>query len=638
MKILYKRFVVIFTILTVLLTGISFWGIIEIVWNRSDSYIRSMLEDTKKYLVEAEEEYWERVELVRVDFVNRSEAIKFILEGNHDSDDMSMQELGRMLGVEEIYVLNTEGIVIQSSKEERLGELFEENDRLSELQLGKDSNQIYPIKAEDGSVEFVEVWYKTGNENFPILVIKCSTKGSSLIGRKNGIMDTLQKIPIEQNSVIIAVNKYTGEVLGITESSLPEYSVNREERVNDALEDLRKMERGKQYLTLALRGISGVIAEEYYKEVLLIGINSELFSFQNIGMGVLRIIIGIVIAFVIIIVYFRTFMSRILFKDIDTIKQETSQLVNGNFEVEFTKCRVPELEDMVSIMRDLRDVYIYNTERMNKLFNTMDTNIAIFEILHKFHTNFFSDNFKTVMGMSEEQQKYYETHIDEFEKMIRKAHANRNDNSIIEFYGKYLEVHLFFEIEVLSGIIIDRTREEIEKKDLSFSLEQEKQISRLDPLTGVLNRSGFKEQVDVYLSQKQEEQGILIVCDLDNFKRINDSLGHPEGDKVLKMFAQALRDEIRTDDLVGRLGGDEFMVFLENVRPEFPIEKKLDSILNHVNETLFPYREFQLSASFGAAKLNRKSGVTDYEILYKKADDALYVAKKLGKNQYYISS
>ena len=398
------------------------------------------------------------------------------------------------------------------------------------------------------------------------------------------------------------------------------------------------MERGKQYLTLALRGISGVIAEEYSKEVLLIGINSELFSFQNIGMGVLRIIIGIVIAFVIIIVYFRTFMSRILFKDIDTIKQETSQLVNGNFEVEFTKCRVPELEDMVSIMRDLRDVYIYNTERMNKLFNTMDTNIAIFEILHKFHTNFFSDNFKTVMGMSEEQQKYYETHIDEFEKMIRKAHANRNDNSIIEFYGKYLEVHLFFEIEVLSGIIIDRTREEIEKKDLSFSLEQEKQISRLDPLTGVLNRSGFKEQVDVYLPQKQEEQGILIVCDLDNFKRINDSLGHPEGDKVLKMFAQALRDEIRTDDLVGRLVGDEFMVFLENVRPEFPIEKKLDSILNHVNETLFPYREFQLSASFGAAKLNRKSGVTDYEILYKKADDALYVAKKLGKNQYYISS
>ena len=184
MKILYKRFVVIFTILTVLLTGISFWGIIEIVWNRSDSYIRSMLEDTKKYLVEAEEEYWERVELVRVDFVNRAEAIKFILEGNHDSDDMSMQELGRMLGVEEIYVLNTEGIVIQSSKEERLGEFFEENDRLSELQLGKDSNQIYPIKAEDGSVEFVEVWYKTGNENFPILVIKCSTKGSSLIGRK----------------------------------------------------------------------------------------------------------------------------------------------------------------------------------------------------------------------------------------------------------------------------------------------------------------------------------------------------------------------------------------------------------------------------------------------------------------------
>ncbi|MBU3839824.1 MAG: hypothetical protein IAA25_02275, partial [Candidatus Ruminococcus intestinipullorum] len=74
MKILYKRFVVIFTILTVLLTGISFWGIIEIVWNRSDSYIRSMLEDTKKYLVEAEEEYWERVELVRVDFVNRAEA------------------------------------------------------------------------------------------------------------------------------------------------------------------------------------------------------------------------------------------------------------------------------------------------------------------------------------------------------------------------------------------------------------------------------------------------------------------------------------------------------------------------------------------------------------------------------------
>lgn len=86
---------------------------------------------------------------------------------------------------------------------------------------------------------------------------------------------------------------------------------------------------------------------------------------------------------------------------------------------------------------------------------------------------------------------------------------------------------------------------------------------RRDPLTRVYNRTTFRSEVEEYMAAETDREGILILLDVDNFKGINDRFGHLEGDKVLKRVTALLQATFRSDDVIGRLGGDEFIVFYQ---------------------------------------------------------------------------
>ena len=130
-------------------------------------------------------------------------------------------------------------------------------------------------------------------------------------------------------------------------------------------------------------------------------------------------------------------------------------------------------------------------------------------------------------------------------------------------------------------------------------------------------------------------QGVMILMDLDNFKSINDQLGHMEGDLVLKKFAEILKTQFRTSDIVARLGGDEFIVFLPNFISKAGLETKIDHTLSIIRQELSSYYEqYNLSVSIGIAYLGGNNKT--YEDLYQSADDAMYTAKRGGKNGYFL--
>lgn len=157
-----------------------------------------------------------------------------------------------------------------------------------------------------------------------------------------------------------------------------------------------------------------------------------------------------------------------------------------------------------------------------------------------------------------------------------------------------------------------------------------------DHLTGLYNRSGFEQKAREFLAQ-DHPKGVMILFDLDNFKRINDSEGHPEGDHILKRFAECLREEFRATDLIGRLGGDEFIVLIPNEISEKLLGRKFQELLKHVRSVVGVYYEkYDTSVSIGAVPVD--GSVKAYEELYQCADTALYIAKYLGKDRYYINS
>ena len=156
-----------------------------------------------------------------------------------------------------------------------------------------------------------------------------------------------------------------------------------------------------------------------------------------------------------------------------------------------------------------------------------------------------------------------------------------------------------------------------------------------DKLTGLYNRRGMEKRVEIFLKQ-ETPAGTFVLFDLDNFKRVNDSEGHPEGDRVLERFAACLRECFRKGDSLGRLGGDEFAALISGPVPDERLEEIFCAVMSGVREKLRTYyKKYGVSVSIGAVPIDGK--VRTYKGLYKCADTALYIAKYLGKDRCYIN-
>ena len=158
--------------------------------------------------------------------------------------------------------------------------------------------------------------------------------------------------------------------------------------------------------------------------------------------------------------------------------------------------------------------------------------------------------------------------------------------------------------------------------------DQHKREATIDPLTGVHNRHGFEK----LFSLITVKEGALIYADLDRFKNLNDTLGHPAGDAALVHFARIIREQIRSGDVPGRIGGEEFAVWLPQTGLDLGA-RIAERIRLKLGTTAWDWRgrQWPLSASFGVAACPETS--RSLENLPAQADSALYVAKRSGRNR-----
>ncbi|HEV8018943.1 MAG TPA: EAL domain-containing protein [Steroidobacteraceae bacterium] len=164
--------------------------------------------------------------------------------------------------------------------------------------------------------------------------------------------------------------------------------------------------------------------------------------------------------------------------------------------------------------------------------------------------------------------------------------------------------------------------------------EQLRQLAFHDPLTLLANRNLFRDRVQhaLTLAQRGSTSVAVMFLDLDNFKNINDSLGHDAGDRLLQAVAQRIVKTTRSSDTVARLGGDEFAVLVEGIAAITEVERLADALI----ETLdLPFAldgtEVRVGASIGVAFSTPQAGA---ETLLSKADIAMYHAKAAGKNRH----
>ncbi|WP_084397681.1 GGDEF domain-containing protein [Henriciella aquimarina] len=159
--------------------------------------------------------------------------------------------------------------------------------------------------------------------------------------------------------------------------------------------------------------------------------------------------------------------------------------------------------------------------------------------------------------------------------------------------------------------------------------------ARLDPLTGILNREAFLTRIKRF--QEQEVSGAMLMVDIDHFKQINDTYGHHAGDKALQLVANAIEQAMRDQDIVGRIGGEEFGVFVPGEKAELAglVAERIRLAIARIDFKPEPGLRYGITASIGVAQGAYSDKVSE---LFRMADNRMYDAKQAGRNRVVIDA
>lgn len=175
------------------------------------------------------------------------------------------------------------------------------------------------------------------------------------------------------------------------------------------------------------------------------------------------------------------------------------------------------------------------------------------------------------------------------------------------------------------------------RQNIDAEKRREQQIQRLassDGMTGLLTKSVTEQQIDRVLQENSDADYAFFILDIDDFKQVNDHFGHVFGDEIIREFAKTLKGQFRKDDIIGRIGGDEFAVFVRAPDRDWA-HAKAQQVVCVLNKDYYSGRKcWHISTSMGVSFSRGKgnSGASFYKV----ADKALYTTKKRSKNGFTL--
>lgn len=192
-----------------------------------------------------------------------------------------------------------------------------------------------------------------------------------------------------------------------------------------------------------------------------------------------------------------------------------------------------------------------------------------------------------------------------------------------------------FKIESESAKKIARNKQ-IEMESVMI---QAREVAQIDALTFLFNRRMIVRELqdEVLRAERYNNTLSISIIDVDKFKLVNDTYGHPVGDEVLKQVACQLRDHIRHPDTVGRYGGEEFLILLPNSDAKAATEQAV-RLGKEIREMVVTIKEHELKVTVSIGIAQFKAGVDTWDTLLNRADNAMYEAKNNGRDCWFVAN
>ncbi len=362
------------------------------------------------------------------------------------------------------------------------------------------------------------------------------------------------------------------------------------------------------------------------------------------------------------------YIALIYFEDIPLVKKSIAKQLNvdRHFKMEYRIVKkngqIIWITERGQLINNLVYSVIIDITELKKIWDGLkiseqrykliseDVDDVVFEFNIKSGAAYSSENFKKIFGFDVHIQNFPQSLIDQdliynediqilldLMNNLKIGQSDlENEFRIINRNGELIWCRLVVKL------ILDENKRPLKaigkiRNINDWKIEQEnlKQRAQIDLLTGLYNKITTQKLIDEYIEgEGSKNTSAIFAIDIDNFKDVNDTLGHLAGDKVLIDIANKLKKLFRQSDIIGRFGGDEFVVFIKNISSKQFAQKKANDVLNTVRSTIDNNKKCKISSSIGVA-IYPKDGL-NFQQLYKNADEALYQTKKLGKDSFKL--
>ena len=367
-------------------------------------------------------------------------------------------------------------------------------------------------------------------------------------------------------------------------------------------------------------------------------------------------IVGLVLAFSVLLAMFYFYISDKIKKDFKVFTHFFDSLAHKDEKIDLEHVKFKEFEELARHANKMLETKMetnIHLERYKKIVSSSDDLLSfidrnyIYLAVSEGYLKFFEKEKEEILGHSMPElfgEEYFQKELKSVSDRVLSGESIEREYWVKSPSGEYRYLHTkyfpHFEQGCLNPIAYivsarDITEKKINEERLIASEKELEFLAHNDSLTGLPNRILLHERISHAIANTTRSGLMVALCfiDLDNFKKINDSFGHSYGDEILKQFSERIGDVIRVCDTLSRIGGDEFILLVENVKEVDEIDPIVTKIQTIFNEPfLVKEQKFFLSASIGIS-LYPEHGL-ESETLIKNADAAMYKAKDAGKNTY----
>lgn len=571
---------------------------------------------------------------IQSDYVVRARSIATILYTNEKYyKQEELQKIADFLEIDEINVFNKEGYISYSSKSEKIGFYINDNDKTKEFlpllhSKNLDDYYIQSIKDDFNDKEMMYVGIKPITDENSVGFIQIGLVPERVISYREhtSILSIFSRSALEDSRVII-LDGTTGELLGCSNNMYNDiknnyYEVFKQIKTNDS--KIVNINNNKYYTVY-----------KNYKEYLIVGLKDTSKLYKDLQWHILSVILCmLVVCFISIYILYRILDKKIIYNIKDIIKI-LNKIEKGDFNSRVQEKGCKEILEIECAINNMINVLVNMGNRLEKVIISTNLSISLFEYIKDLNKFLITNNTMNILSINEYEWAAIKDDAHLCKKLLSDIQKNPvpNNEGIYLYNNKFIKLNLLEEENGYFGFIEDVTSVMIEKDNMISELKLSQFMSRTDTLTGLLNKGAITSIVTKYM--QESNNGVLILFDLDNFKTVNDIKGHPEGDRLLKLFANTIKQLFRIDDYVARFGGDEFAVFMCRQISNEELKEKLDLVIYEVREALKEYyTEFHISVSIGAVCITPE--INNFEELYTLADKKLYESKNNGKDSYTV--